>query len=317
MGNLFDEKGKTGQTGQADDEIASRTKKMYDAYHSGEISRDDWIIYLIKSLEKYIDVLLKERSYDRHSSVRNSACEDGKELFEDCCLTIINKGDEFNPYLGTLTTFFKPQLLATIHECRPHKFGSSPSLDKDKQKMIKRLRELGQEGLTEELINNPSRLAEMTGFCLSRVQQILAAENTSVCSLDDFDDNLSSTRSYGQDPFEKFVQKQQSEDIEKMLRTCTPLERFLLEQIYMDEQENYKSLAEILNKDQELRKKFNLKGVINAQYIQGIVENAKFRLRNSKQVTRLYVNKRTGDFVDGTEQIEFQMLIDQIDKLKI
>ncbi len=145
-------------------------KSYYDKYLSGEISRDEYALYVLNCLELYAASLVGKFCFNK---------QDYEDKMSECRLQILGHLDEYDPEKASLLTYFKPRMLSVLYKYDGILGKINASLI---NKIKKALRKREITDYNDPLIwDHIDELKEETGISKKTLVRVINALNYSTC----------------------------------------------------------------------------------------------------------------------------------------
>ena len=252
----------------------------YDKYVAGEQSYEEWIMYLICTLNYYIK--------GRISKQKRTLGAEYDDLMQAGYLAVIEKAKDYNPHISTPVTFFTEWIDQYQRDCFKLD-GTTKYYNSVKVRLDKAARENGYEGVTDEHLTDDT-LSVISGISIRTVVETRKCCCTNTISLDVMENNVDIEDIVFKNPEKVYVDNELSEFVEMQLAKCTKLERWLLERVVLTgSPASYRSLVSTLKKP-EAREEFGseLPRKIEEVFIKQKVAHALRRIKASTE-TRGYI----------------------------
>lgn len=231
-----------------------RLCEAYDQYKAGLMSRQEYGTHLIETAEGYVKYTIK-------SNHLVSYAQSYEDLWQQACLCLLSKINEYDPHLSMVSTFFKYPLMDAFRDpsisranvSLPAEFGA---IRAKLQRAAERLGyETDDDGLRLMASNEDAgTLVRLTGVetrqINNTIQRLGLCEIASIGAIGE-----QSSEERFQSPQRSYEQKELVENVQKALARLTPFERFLAEYIATPEEERpsyRKLLTEIRDASSEL-----------------------------------------------------------------
>lgn len=276
--------------------------QQYDAYRNNEISRDEYAMYLISHLEHYIEFCI-----NRRHRLLGAEYDD---LMQSGRMAIIEKIDDYNPYIATPTSYFTAYINQYTKETViKNNTGSTQYYISKVVKLEKVAKANGYTGITDPELP-PDILSILSGEPLKTVIETIKIKNCqATASLDATSENMDIEGTY-QSPEAVIIKQETDSFLMKQFLKCSPLERFLLiHTVLSEEPYSYCQMVKIL-KTEEYRERYEeeLPKRLDQVFLEQKVNGALRKIRH---------NPRTAEYVKAKcpwENIPEQISKEDMDK---
>ena len=290
-------------TGDAKKEACEK----YDAYQAGEITWDDYQLFMLSLLKNYVKYRIKT-----HHRTLGAEYED---LMQAGSLAILENLKKFDPHRSSPTSFFtkhideKHRKLCAAPEIREHYSATATKLDKVAKNW-------GYEGLMDPNLtaDTLSILAEVS---LTTVIETMKLRSITSVSLDSVTENIDTIESHFKNPEQACLDKELAEFVHSQYDKLTDLEKFLIEKTVLSAKPtSYRTILMILKTD-EYREMFKdeLPKNVDQVFLEQKTNYALRRIRYSSDASRfLGLNNNPIDIVEqATEEDITNAILANID----
>lgn len=265
-------------------EIEKQTQNIlinkYEAYHTGTLSRDDYVSYLLDLLENFIK--------QRIGVKKRFISAEYEDLMQQGRLAVIAKADSYDPHCGMPTSYFTYYIDQYMKEALNND-GMTRYYVGTATKLEKVAKEYGYEGCTDPRLS-PDKLAILADTSLMTVLETIKYKNQSTVSLDEWNGVSSDFET----PENMLILKERDELLSKQFSKCTELEKFLLTNIVMrDKPMSFRALIKNLNTD-EMQEKFKdeLPKCIDQIYLENKLNCALRQMQRNRSVSDYLPKKK-------------------------
>ena len=273
------------------------TKDVYAKYRSGELSKDEWVLYLNGVLTNYMKYIIRKKCWH--------LAEDAEDLLSQGTLAIVEYADKYNPARATPTSYFTRYIEQYMRE------GMKKTMTKHystaAKKMDKVLRTFGYSGIDDPKLS-PEKISILTDLSVKTVKKTMEQVQISVASLSSTSENFetSAVREGFQNPEKIFLEKEEKELLIDQLDKCSRLEQYLLGEIILStEPKSYRQvLIELKDPELGLDKEFEdeLPKKLNQLFLEQKVSHALRKIAYSQAAKRLYQREQPFEYVQASEE---------------
>lgn len=214
-------------------------KAKYKSYINGEITRSQWLEYLLDLMENFI----KYRIEQKHRLLG----AEYDDLMQAGRLAIVRMADKYDPTKAMPSCFFQPYIdeeMKNILDNGPlstHYVGAATRLDKV-------AKERGCIDCTDERLS-AKQLHVLTGLSLRTVMETIRLKKCKNVSLEATSENMDLESSFPT-PEKAILDKERNDILREHMEKLTPLERFLVTAtILADERVSYRKLISIMRRE--------------------------------------------------------------------
>jgi DNA-directed RNA polymerase specialized sigma subunit len=274
---------------------SGKVVSMYDKYHAGEISRNEWVLFLIDLLENYI----KEQIRLKHRTMS----ADYEDLLQEGYCAIVAMADAYDPHRGKATSFFVDYINQYTRAALNNE-GMTSHYVAAASKMDKAAKMYGYEGCTDQRLT-PDTLAILADLPLATVLETLKCKSRQfisieACEGDNWVAGEDDSVSY-RNPEETFFENETKKVVQEQLAKLSPLEKYLLDNtVLSDNPKSYRKLTEILRKkenfarfESELPKTLTK---VNQVFLEQKTNSALRKLKYSAPLQKLFYMPKEDNF---------------------
>lgn len=222
------------------------TISFYHDYLDNKKSGQEWALYLIQHLERYIISIIRK---DHRLADKKAEYED---LYQAGAEAVIRKYRTYNPEKSRPTTYFSGEIRDSMRTISISNSMTSVHYVKKLKELEGSLRKQGYDGVSDPgaTIEVMTRVSGMSGRV---VQNILKYTGTKIYSLSDFDTEISSGFSVDLE----VIQKERRMFLYREIKKCTTLEQYLILNSCKEKPEKYSSIVKKIQSDMRFRSLFN------------------------------------------------------------
>ncbi len=283
-------------------EIESQTQdkiiEKYDALKSGDISREDWALYLCNLLENYIKKLIAVK----HRTIG----ADYQDLIQQGYLAVCEQLDNYDPHLGMPTSYFTEFINQYTKDACDNS-GMTKYYVGTATKLEKIAKKYGYDGITDPNLS-PDTLAVLANTSLMTVLETIKFKSATLVSLEATSENFEMESTF-KTPEHAALDKERDEFLRSQFDKLSPLEKYLLlETVLSDEPKSYRAILAAL-KTPELHARFEdeLPNKVEQVYLEQKTNHALRRIRYSPGAKKLFqMEERPIELVEqaSTDDIE-------------
>lgn len=208
-----------------DNEMARIAQEKYDNYKKGVLSRNEWVTFLIESLDKYIYLVMrKSQRLQMYPGLK-------EDMYNESCIAILEQAEKYDPSRGSMTTFFHKFIM----DAQRKVISKETPLVNDyytnqEIKINKLVRNAGFSGIDDPNLDVRT-ISIITGLATRTIENTIENMKIQVVSIDkpnEDGDDLTNVISYSKSPEQVMIAKEKSEIVKGAIDNLNSFERYLI-----------------------------------------------------------------------------------------